>query len=105
MHALPLARSSVSGPAMGWQEWAALPDDDRTELVDGRLAGAEVPSWVVGWFVEQLRRWARDHQARVAGSGVRYATGPRSGRMPDVSVFLDGRRPPAHGAALRDAPG
>lgn len=92
---------------MTLDEWFALDEDEPGEWVDGRLVEAEVPDWlhetVVRWLVVELTLWARRHDARVAPSGVKYAVGSKRGRMPDVSVFLDGRRPPPRGV-VRIAP-
>jgi Uma2 family endonuclease len=47
-----------------------------------------------------LLSWCREHGARLVGSGLRYAIDERTGRMPDLSVFLAGApRPPARGPA------
>lgn len=86
---------------MTLDEWFALPEDDPGELVDGRLVESEGPDWlhetVVAWLAEQLRVWARAHDARVGGSGVKYALDVGRGRMADLSLFLGGRRPPPYG--------
>lgn len=86
---------------MTLEEWFALDEDETGELVDGRLVEAEVPDWVhetvVAWLVVELTLWARAHRARVVASGVKYAVAQRRGRMPDASVFLGERRPPATG--------
>lgn len=83
------------------EDWARLPEDEPAEWVDGWLVESEVPDWVpetiVVWLVAQLKGWASVHDARVAASGVRYAVTATRGRLPDLSVFLDGRRPPPKG--------
>jgi Uma2 family endonuclease len=101
MHAVPVVQVPAGAPSMSLDDWSTLPADDRGEWVDGRWVEAEVRDWVhetvVGWLLEQLRAWARAHDARVAPSGVKYAVAPTRGRMPDLTVFLAGRRPPARG--------
>lgn len=87
--------------ALTLDEWAALPEDDVDELVENRLVDAEVPDQVhetvVTWLVVALDPWARARDGRVYPSGVKLAVSPSRGRLPDVSVFLGGRRPPARG--------
>lgn len=87
-------------------EWERLPEDDTGELVRGVVVVVveEMPSYVheaaVVWLMGTLLPWCRANEARVVGSGLKYALGGDTGRMPDLSVFLRGAaRPPAHGAA------
>lgn len=85
-------------------EWERLPEDDTGELVRGVVEEEEMPSYVheaaVVWLMGTLLPWCRANEARVVGSGLKYALGSDTGRMPDLSVFLRGAaRPPAHGAA------
>ena len=82
--------------------WAALPEDEPGELVDGRLVEEEVPDCVhelvVGWLIQVLRNWLVPRGALVLGSEVKYAVKPRRGRKADVSVFLSpSRKPPPRG--------
>jgi len=82
------------------EQWEAL-DDGRRELVDGVLQEEDVSSFrhdlVVSFVLESLGPWARERGGFTAAPGVRYALGPRRGRIPDASVFLAGRRPNAQG--------
>ena len=92
---------------MTLDEWAAMPEDDPGELVDGVLVEEEVPEYVhelvVAWFIRMLGSWGAPRHALVAGSGAKFKVAPRRGRMPDVTVYLPGtRRPPKRG--LIDAP-
>lgn len=85
-------------------EWERLPEDDTGELVRGVVVEEEMPSYVheaaLVWLMGTLLPWCRENQARVVGSGLKYALAGDTGRMPDLSVFLRGAaRPPAHGAA------
>jgi Uma2 family endonuclease len=83
------------------EEWAALPEDEPGELVDGRLVEEEMPDavheTVVVWLVDVLRRWLRTRGGRVFASELRYAVSPKHGRKPDVSAWFPGRSLPAHG--------
>jgi Uma2 family endonuclease len=76
--------------ALTVEQWSSLSEDEAGELVDGSLVEEESPE-------------ARGAGARVAGSGVKYALAADKGRLPDASVFLDGRRPPARGP-VREPP-
>jgi Uma2 family endonuclease len=92
---------------MTLDEWAAMPEDEPGELVDGMLVEEEVPEYVhelvVAWLIQVLRNWGVPRGALVAGSGVKFKVAARRGRMPDVTVFLSGsRRPPKRG--LIDTP-
>lgn len=87
---------------MTFEEWAALPEDEPGELVDGRLEEEEVPDLVhelvVSWLVHVLRSWL-GRGGFVFGSEAKYAVRPDRGRKPDVAVYLgsDGSRLPRHG--------
>ena len=82
-------------------EWAALPEADSGEYVDGVLEGEEMPDFVheavVAWLVEHLRGWVRPRGGFVGASGVKYVVSQQRGRKPDLSVFLAPRKPPARG--------
>ncbi|MDI3286436.1 Uma2 family endonuclease [Polyangium sp. 15x6] len=84
------------------EEWAALPEDEPGELVDGELVEEEIAGYVhevvVVWLAHLLRAWALAHGARVAGSAGKFVVSATQGRMPDLTVYLAGaRRPPAEG--------
>ena len=94
--------AGTSSSAMTLGQWAALPEDEPGELVDGRLTDDEVPEYqhelVVAWLIQMLRNWGMTRAALVAGSGAKFAVRSDCGRMPDVTVFLAGApRPPKRG--------
>ncbi len=99
MRAAPVEEVPPDAPAMTLAAWTAY--DGPGELVGGRLVEGEVPDaiheTVVGFLVVQLSLWAKLHGARVFGSGLKYGVAEDRGRMPDVSVWLEGRRPPGRG--------
>lgn len=88
-------------------EWAALPEDEPGELVDGVVVEEEVPDFVhedvVAWFIELLRAWLRPRGGWVGGSNAKLAIGEKRGRMPDVLAYFPGRRPEPRGA-IREPP-
>jgi len=90
-----------AGTEISLEEWAALPEDEPGELVDGRLEEEEVPDYVHEVLVILLGRllanWVLPRRGLVGGSGGKFGTGERRGRMPDLTVYLPGRRPPARG--------
>jgi Uma2 family endonuclease len=84
-------------------EWAALPEDEPGELIDGHLVEEEVPDLrheiLVAWLVRILGNWLAPRRGFVFGSEAKLAVSPTRGRKPDVTVYLPGRPPlPARGA-------
>jgi Uma2 family endonuclease len=87
---------------MSLAEWAAMPEDEPGELVDGRLVEEEVPSYVheiiVVWFARMLGNWLALRGGLVGGSDAKFAVKPTRGRKPDLSAYLPGsRKPPRQG--------
>lgn len=90
------------GSFLSLDEWAAMPEDEPGELVNGQLVEEEVPDCihelVVGALIQTMRQWALPRGGLVFGSEVKFATSAHRGRKPDVSVYLSrDRRPPARG--------
>ena len=88
--------------SMSLVEWAAMPEDEPGELVDGVLVDEEVPEYlhefIIMWLGQLLRNWGAPRGALVAGSGAKFAVRPNRGRMPDLTVFFaGGPRPPKRG--------
>jgi Uma2 family endonuclease len=87
---------------MTFEEWAAMPEDEPGELVDGRLEEEDVPdlvhALVVSWLVHELgTRLGRG--GFVFGSAAKYAVREDRGRKPDVAVYFcsDGSHLPRRG--------
>jgi Uma2 family endonuclease len=95
------AASSPRAP-MTVDEWAALEEDVPGELVDGVLVEEEMPSLVheriVWWLLVTLTPWLTPRDAMIFPSGVKLAIRPRTGRMADAIVYLDGRKAEPYGA-------
>jgi Uma2 family endonuclease len=91
------AAEHVPGDLLTIEEWAAMPEDDPGELVDGVLVEEEVPDLthetVIAWLVSTLRAWIIPRRGFVFGSEAKFAVAPRRGRKPDVTVSLPGGRP------------
>jgi Uma2 family endonuclease len=90
------------------EAWAALPEDEPGELVDGVLVEEEVADWshetVVGWLLALLRDWVVPRGGFVGGSELKYRLRSGSGRKPDVSMILPGQKPPPRRGVMRRAP-
>ncbi|HEY2092269.1 MAG TPA: Uma2 family endonuclease [Thermoanaerobaculia bacterium] len=90
------------GEPMTLDQWAALPEDEPGELVDGRLEEEEVPNLVhetvVAWLIWVFKNWL-GQGGWVFGSEAKYAVRANRGRKPDVTVYLggDGSRLPRDG--------
>jgi Uma2 family endonuclease len=99
--------SSFVPRRMSFEEWAALPEDEPGELVDGFLVEEEMPDYVhelvVAWLIQTLRNW-NSGGALVAGSGAKFRVTPRRGRMPDVTVYLPGDSKPPKRGVIRTPP-
>jgi Uma2 family endonuclease len=93
---------------MSLEEWAALPDDEPGELVDGFLVEEEGPDYqheiVVAWLVRILGGWGSLRGASVAGSGAKFRVTARRGRMPDVTVYLGSDKKPPKRGLITTAP-
>ena len=81
------------GARIDAQDWAALAEDEPGELVDGYLEEEEVPDALhelaVTWLIHTLRTWLGKGGV-VLGSDLKLQIGPRTGRKPDVVLYLPG---------------
>src|SRR5262245_57382292 len=84
-------------------QWAALPEDEPGELVDGRLVEEEMPDLVhetvVAWLFRVVQPWLRARGGKLFGSEVRLRVSPARGRKADVLGWFPGHpRLPGRGA-------
>ena len=86
-----------------WDDFVLLDDEDKRELIDGRLVEVEVPTkehefvvMMLGYF---LVGWARQRGGMVLGSGYKVKIGKDRGVMPDVQYYRPGRNPSSQGLA------
>jgi Uma2 family endonuclease len=91
---------------MSLDQWAAMPEDDPGELVDGWLVEEEVADTphelVVAWLIVKLVLWGAARKIIVLPSEVRYAVSSHAGRKPDVSMFFSrAQKLPRKGAITR----
>jgi Uma2 family endonuclease len=100
----PIQASPSSGepPRMSIEEWAAMPEDEPGELVNGYLVEEEMADYehetVVSFANAALRSWVVPKGGFVAGSEAKLAVRADLGRKPDLSVYLPGGSvPPRHG--------
>src|SRR5438046_10395430 len=98
-----MSDQSAAGPTprddLTLEQWAAMPEDEPGELVDGRLEEEEMPDFVheliVTWLGHAFRSWLSGLGGFVGGWGVKLAVGLRRGREPDLSGALAGGGWPA----------
>jgi len=80
-----------------WDEFVALEDDDRRELIDGELLEVEVPldihEYIVCLLGYFLSAWARPLGAGFAfASGFKVRISERQGVMPDLQFYRTSNR-------------
>ncbi|MBM4345997.1 MAG: Uma2 family endonuclease [Deltaproteobacteria bacterium] len=85
----------VEGP-WTWEDFVALPDDDRRELIDGHLLECDTPTdideIIAAEIVRVLGNWAYDHGGTVMTSAYKVRVSGKRGVMPDVQYYRPGRR-------------
>ena len=107
-HTLPVHEGAAASGPHTWDDFVALDEDDRRELIDGELVEVEVPRGrhesVVAEIIAALVPWARAHGGgRVLASGYKVRISERRGVMPDVQFFRPGNDPlPRQDDALLD---
>ncbi len=84
------------------EEWADWDEDEPGEVVDGVVVVEEMPGFahelVVTWLAAAFRSWPAERPALVGGSEAKFGVLPRTGRKPDLSVYLpDSPKPPPEG--------
>lgn len=89
-----MSRASTAFARHRWSDFVALPEDDRRELVDGRLEPRTMPTkwheFICAALMEYLRGWARRHGGfKVLGSGYRVRVSDTRGAVPDVQLLSD----------------
>jgi Uma2 family endonuclease len=82
-----------------WDDFVALDDEDRRELIDGELVEVEVPTWkhedVVAMLCYFLTAWSMaGHGGRALASGYKVRISERRGVMPDVQFYRRGNDAP-----------
>ena len=77
---------------MTLEEWSELPEDVEGELVDGFLVEEEeatlVHEVIVAWLIRKLGDWGEVRGTVIAASNAKFAVAPRTGRKPDLTMFL-----------------
>jgi Uma2 family endonuclease len=84
------------------EEWADWDEDEPGEVVDGVVVAEEMPGFahelIVTWLAATFRSWPAERPPLVGGSEAKFGVLPRTGRKPDLSVYLPGSpKPPAEG--------
>jgi len=104
----PSSAEHAPGALLSLEEWAAMPEDDPGELIDGVLVEEEMPDLVhetvVAWLVATLRAWVVPRRGFVFGSEAKFAVAPQRGRKPDVTVYLPGCPPLPRRGVVRVPP-
>lgn len=91
-----------------WEDFIALPDDDRRELWNGWLVEAEVPTFlhehIIAMLVMHIALWARTRGGRVVASGYRVKVDQRRGFFPDLQYYAPNRVPTRRSAGSEVPP-
>jgi Uma2 family endonuclease len=89
---------------MSVQQWLALPEDTEGELVAGRLVEEEAPDALheaaVAWLITVVKTWLGT-RGFVLGSELKTLTREKTGRKPDLTIFLSGRPAPPRRGPIR----
>ncbi len=108
MAAIHTALASGEPPRLTIEEWAAMPEDESGELVDGWLVEEEVADYehetILSVLNAALRGCVAAKGGFVAGSEAKFAVGAEQGRKPDLSVFLPGGSIPPRRGPIRVPP-
>jgi Uma2 family endonuclease len=96
----PGVSSTAPNAQYTWDDFVALEEDDRRELIDGELVEVEVPTLIheriVTRLVVGLTVWADNGPGGFAVvSGYKVRISDRRGVMPDVQFFRRGNQPAA----------
>lgn len=80
---------------VSWEEFAALPDTDRRELIDGELVEIELPTrlheYVVATLIIILGGWVRQRKSGyLTASGYKVRVSDERGVMPDLQFYKAG---------------
>ena len=90
----PRRRTAKAQRTYTWDDFIALDDEDRRELIDGQLIEVEVPGYpheyIVGLLIHFLNAWALKHGGVVLGSGYKIRVSSERGVMPDIQYFGPG---------------
>jgi Uma2 family endonuclease len=94
----PGMSSSAAHATYTWNDFIALGDEDKRELIDGELVEVEVPATfshesMVGYLAGAFHAWRQAHGGRVLSSSYKVRISERRGVMPDLQVFRAGNIP------------
>lgn len=100
----PSTAPTETGPYT-WEDFVALDEDDRRELLDGHLVEVEVPNevheYIVGMLLYFLNSWVLSgHGGRAQASGYKVRINARRGVMPDVQFYRQDNLPRGQSAGL-----
>jgi Uma2 family endonuclease len=88
--------SNAPVPLVTWDDFVNLPEDDRRELIDGRLVETEVATelheWIVMTIGHHLYQWVVPRGGIVLSSGYKLKISEARGVMPDLQVYLRGNK-------------
>src|SRR5580658_8896509 len=95
----PHMPSSAAAAPYTWDDFVALDDDDRRELIDGELVEVEVPrgkhEQIVALLCFFLSAWSKAGPGgRVYASGYKVRVSERRGVMPDMQFYRRGNDAP-----------
>ncbi len=93
---MTLAQQAEAPQPWTWEEYVALPDDDRRELVDGELVETDMPTdlheWATMCLGAQIWQWAKEHGGTTFSAAYKVRVSKHRGAMPDVQYYRRGNR-------------
>jgi Uma2 family endonuclease len=94
---MPASQTAGESARYTWDDFIALDQEDKRELIDGELVEIEVTTFMhekaVSRLVQALANWSDVHGGHALPSGYKVRVSSRNGVMPDVQFYRAGNQP------------